>query len=169
MWNKHNLALKLDSLGVGASVLCAIHCALFPFFILLLAYYGMQDAVGPVFEVVFVSISVCIGAFTLTHGYKKHHRKFLPTGLFVTGLGLIMFSHFILHSHTHETDVAASFDPGFIISPLGAFFIASAHFINRRMSAIKSSKQCCNAQNTEEAEVQGEYSQQTMISYKKSS
>jgi len=137
--NSHKLALTLDSIGLTASVVCAIHCALLPLFLLALTFYGLKFVVGPLLEYSLIAVSVIIGLFTLTHGYKNHHKSLIPMVIFLTGLGIIFSSHSLFHESAH----GAGFSPEYIFSPIGAILIGTGHFLNRKFTKQISAKTCC--------------------------
>jgi hypothetical protein len=137
--NSHKLALKLDSIGLTASLICAVHCALFPFLLLLLTFYGMNFVAGPLLEYSLIIFSVLVGLYTFSHGYRNHHRSFVPLIVFLSGLIIIILSHSIFH----ETSHGEGFSPEYVISPIGAIFIGTGHFLNRKYTKEVSGKSCC--------------------------
>ncbi len=137
--NSHKLALNLDSIGLTASLICAVHCALFPLFLLALTFYGMNFVAGPLLEYSLIIFSVLIGFFTFSHGYRNHHRSLVPIGIFLTGLLIIILSHSFFHESSH----GGSFSPEYVISPIGAILIGTGHFLNRKYSKQVSAKSCC--------------------------
>lgn len=139
----HVLALKLDAVGATASLICAVHCALFPLFIIFLAFYGLDFALGPLVETLLISMSVAIGAFTFVHGYIKHHKSFLPLLLFLSGIIIILSAHFILHGHSHGAENGFKFEPGYLLSPVGALMIAAGHIYNRKLTKAVRTDKCC--------------------------
>lgn len=137
--NSHKLAITLDSIGLTASVVCAIHCALLPLFLLALTFYGLKFVVGPLLEYSLISISVIIGLFTFSHGYRNHHKSLIPIVIFLTGLCIIFSSHSLFHESAHGT----GFSPEYIFSPIGAILIGAGHFLNRKFTKKISAKSCC--------------------------
>lgn len=138
----HKLAIKLDSIGFVASTLCAIHCAAMPFLIIFLTFYGFQFIANPVIEYLFIGSSILIGTFTFRHGYINHHRKIFPFSLFFSGLLIVIFGHFLFDSHS-ETEIQHNNNTiFFMIAPIGAFFIALGHYLNRKLSKNQKSKVC---------------------------
>lgn len=138
---KHNIALKLDSIGFIASTICAIHCMAMPFILLLLTLYGLEFIANPIFEITFIATSVAIGVFTFRHGYFNHHKKAYPFLIFICGLVLIIGGHFI-HDH-NQSEIHGNNDYLLLmISPIGAFLIGLGHFINRKLSKICKAKSC---------------------------
>jgi hypothetical protein len=135
----HKTAIKLDAIGATASIICAIHCAIFPFIVLFLTFYGLNFAAGPLMEFSLISTSVLIGLFTFTHGYLNHHKSLLPLSIFLIGLSIVFISHYMFHDVTHD----GSISPEMIFSPVGAFLIGTAHYLNRKFSKKTSDKSCC--------------------------
>lgn len=139
---KHNLAIKLDSVGFIASTLCAIHCAAMPFIFLFLTLYGLQFIANPVIEFIFISTSVLIGIFTFRHGFFNHHRKLYPFLIFLSGLTIIFIGHFYFHDHKHDLSGTNSELIFLLISPVGALLIGIGHYLNRKLSKKKINKTC---------------------------
>lgn len=139
---KHNLALKLDSLGFIASTLCAFHCAAMPFIVVFLTLYGFHFFAHPVFELTLISLSILIGIFTFRHGYFKHHKKIYPFAIFLGGLFLILVGHFLFHDHSHSGLLLNYEDLLLIISPVGAILVGLGHFLNRKLTKAKKSLAC---------------------------
>jgi|GEM_PF-373135 len=131
---KHNLAIKLDSIGFIASTLCAIHCAVMPFIFIFLAFYGLQFFANPIFEFIFISLSVVIGVFTFSHGYFNHHRRLYPFLIFASGLIVIFTGHFLFHDHGHKGTISADEIILLVISPIGAIMVGLGHYFNRKYS-----------------------------------
>lgn len=106
----------LQKLGMGLSLLCAIHCLATPLLLLVLpAFGGHFFSEGT--ERALIIGSLLIGSFILTRDYRLHHQKLPLVLLFVSAIsaitGLILKSHF----------------PDLISSVL----LAAAFFINWRM------------------------------------
>jgi hypothetical protein len=83
-----------DAIGISASLACAIHCALLPLFFSSLPLLGINILHNYQFEFGMILVSFAIGAYSLYHGYKKHHHSFKPIVLFSLGIA-IMFSRMI--------------------------------------------------------------------------
>ena len=120
-----------DAIGIGASLACAIHCALLPLFFSSLPLLGINILHNAHFELGMILLSFMIGAYSLYHGYKKHHHSYKPMIFFTVGIAimlsrmvfrsieiwllfpaafLIIFAHVNnhmrcrLHNHAHEDD-----------------------------------------------------------------
>ncbi|MEN9702047.1 MAG: hypothetical protein RIR55_1389 [Bacteroidota bacterium] len=83
-----------DAIGISASLACAIHCALLPLFFSSLPLLGINILHNYQFEFGMILVSFAIGAYSLYHGYKKHHHSFKPIILFSIGIA-IMFSRMV--------------------------------------------------------------------------
>ena len=88
------LQINWNAIGFSTSVACAIHCALLPFFINALPLLGLSILDNVFFDAGMILIAILIGGFSLWHGYKKHHHKFLPLLSFFTGMSLLILKHF---------------------------------------------------------------------------
>jgi hypothetical protein len=86
-----------DAIGISASLACAIHCALLPLFFSSLPLLGINLLHNFKFEFGMILVSFAIGAYSLYHGYKKHHHSYKPFLIFSIGIA-IMFSRMIFRS-----------------------------------------------------------------------
>jgi hypothetical protein len=68
--------LNADRIGVIASTLCAIHCAVTPFLLLLLPTFGKMWA-HPATHWGMALVVVPIAIIMMTSGYRKHRRKWI--------------------------------------------------------------------------------------------
>ena len=82
-----------DWLGVGASVLCAIHCAAMPFVIGFLPLLGLSFLADPAFHQWMVAICLALALLAFVPGWRRHHRL-APTGIGLAGLTLITVAAF---------------------------------------------------------------------------
>jgi hypothetical protein len=87
--------INWNALGVSATVACAIHCALLPLFLSTLPLFGINILDNVYFEAAMMLIALLIGGLTLFHGYRKHHHRFTPLILFITGMFFLIFKHFL--------------------------------------------------------------------------
>ncbi len=89
--------INWDALGITTSVACAIHCALLPLFLSTLPLFGINIIHNFAFEYGMITLAFLIGAYSLYHGHKKHHRKWLPLMVFSLGI-LFLLAKQIWHS-----------------------------------------------------------------------
>ena len=89
-----------DVLGVGASLACAIHCALLPLFLSSLPLFGINIIHNIYFEAGMIVLAFLIGTYSLYHGYRKHHHSFLPLLIFSAGFFFLVLKQFFVHVET---------------------------------------------------------------------
>ncbi|MBS1597106.1 MAG: MerC domain-containing protein [Bacteroidetes bacterium] len=118
-----NSKLNWDVLGVSASIACAIHCAVLPLLISSLPIFGVNIINNVAFEYVMILLAFAVGSFSLFHGYRKHHRSFVPVLLFAIGI-LFLFAKQVWHEYQ------------FWLLPFAVVFIVSAHIRNFRLSRV---------------------------------
>jgi hypothetical protein len=81
-----------------------------------------------------IGLAFVVGIYALWHGYKKHHRSFVPVLIFIFGMLCLLAKQ-----HWQEYE--------FLILPFAVVSIISAHVINFRLC----SKQSHSRQHTQEA------------------
>ena len=111
--------INWDALGIATSTACAIHCALLPMFISSLPLFGMNIIHNPAFEAGMIVLALCIGSWSLYHGYRKHHHSWLPLIIFSSGFIFLVIKQFFVHYET------------WLLVPAVALII-SAHYLNFR-------------------------------------
>jgi MerC mercury resistance protein len=116
---------KLDNVGMTASILCAIHCAVVPLLITSLPLLGLGFLANPWIEWSMIIFALGIGVYTIGLSYFNMHRKLLPVFLMGTGFLIIIAGHLFITSW-HEV----------IIVPIGGLLIASAHFFNFKYTGM---------------------------------
>ena len=133
---EHSKISRLDMIGFSASTICAIHCALLPFAIVLLPLLGLEFIANPVIEYSLIGLSLVIGLYTLKNGYFYHHGRLYPVLIFLTGLAVVVIGHLFFHEHT----LAGESEHGlsselifFMIAPIGAILIGIGHYTNRKL------------------------------------
>ena len=115
--------MNWDALGIGTSIACAIHCALLPLFLSSLPLFGINIIHHRGFEIGMIVLAFLIGAFTLWHGYRRHHHSLLPLALFCVGLFFLVLKEFFIQIHS------------WLLIP-AVLFIISAHFVNFRSCRV---------------------------------
>ncbi|WP_435225265.1 MerC domain-containing protein [Niabella hirudinis] len=111
--------INWDVLGISASVICAIHCAVLPLFMASLPLFGVNIIENLAFELGMIALAFVVGMYSLRHGYKFHHHKRLPLLLFTTGILFLLLKQVYLQYHT------------LLLVP-AVVFIISAHIVNYR-------------------------------------
>jgi hypothetical protein len=112
---------KLDNVGMTASVLCAIHCAVVPLLITTLPLIGLGFLANPWFEWGMITFALLVGFYAIGSSYFRVHHKMLPMGLMVAGFLIIIGGHLFIKTWQEA-----------IIVPMGGLLIATAHFFNFR-------------------------------------
>lgn len=115
-----NSKINLDVLGITTSVACAIHCAVLPLLLTSLPVLGINIIDNMAFECLMIFLAFVIGAFSLLHGYRRHHRNYLPLVLFTIGI-LLLFAKQRWHGYQYW------------LLPFALVFIISAHVLNLRL------------------------------------
>ena len=120
---------RADRLGLTASLLCAIHCALLPLAIALLPSLGVAAWLGNEgFEEGFVVFATLFGLFTLVSGYRRH-RAVRALRLLVPGLAILWFG--VLYPPLHH-----SLLPHALAMTLGGTLVGLAHLANLKLTEI---------------------------------
>ncbi|TWI98703.1 MerC mercury resistance protein [Mucilaginibacter frigoritolerans] len=112
---------KLDNVGMTASVLCAIHCAIVPFLITSLPLLGLGFLSNPWFEWGMIIFALFVGSYAIGISYFRIHHKILPVSLLIMGFLVIIGGHLFITSWREA-----------IVVPIGGLLIATAHFFNFR-------------------------------------
>jgi len=117
-----NISKNLDKLGVGVSLLCAVHCAALPLIISSLPLLGLKIFGNPLIETSIILLSLIIGIISLSTSYVKH-KNWIPMLIIVWGFALIFTGHFLI-SDTVE----------WIFLSIGGLTVATAHYCNRKLN-----------------------------------
>jgi hypothetical protein len=130
--------INYDALGIATSVACAIHCAVLPLILTSLPLFGMNIINNTGFEYTMIFIALCVGLYSLWHGYKKHHHSTRPIILFTLGITMLF-----LKQVYHESLLL------FLIPAV--IMIVSAHWFNYQ--SCKKADHChaddCNIEITQ--------------------
>ena len=81
-------ATRADRIGTVLSAICAVHCAVTPFLLLVLPTFGELWA-PPASHWIMAVFVVPLAAFALSKGYLKHRRKWL-IAVGITGIFLVL-------------------------------------------------------------------------------
>ncbi|MBS1733199.1 MAG: MerC domain-containing protein [Bacteroidetes bacterium] len=115
-----NFKINWDGLGIITSIACAIHCAVLPLILSTLPLFGINIIHNPYFEWGMILLALCIGTYSLYHGYIKHHHSLVPISLFISGMFFLFAKQAF---HTYETMLLV---PAVVL-------IVTAHYYNYRM------------------------------------
>lgn len=92
--------INWDVLGIGTSLACAIHCALLPLFLNSLPLFGINIIDNTGFEIAMILLAFGIGAYSLYHGFLKHHHSYTPLLVFIAGFGFLVMKQFFAELET---------------------------------------------------------------------
>lgn len=120
---------RVDTVGAGMSLACAVHCMLMPIVVGVLPLIGLSFLADHDIELVFVSLSVLLALLSLCFGYRTHGNARLFTLLAVSAA--LIVAGFLMIDSAHHI---------FLLSG-GAFGIAVTHLLNRHL--CKSCSSCC--------------------------
>lgn len=110
---------NLDALGIGASLVCAVHCVLLPLIITALPLLGLEMLENETLEYALLGFSFLVGYTALFRGYHRHHRHIRPLMLFTFGYVGLLAGHFF---------APEPWEPFMITA--GAGLIVWAHLLN---------------------------------------
>ncbi|MBC7400189.1 MAG: MerC domain-containing protein [Mucilaginibacter sp.] len=123
------LGKRLDNLGMTASTLCAIHCAIVPVLFTFLPLAGLGFLANPLFEWSMITLALLLGVSSIFLSYFRTHRRALPLLLLCSGFVLVIAGHIYLKGWEEA-----------IIVPLGGLTIAAAHFVNYKYVGVCSNE-----------------------------
>ncbi len=127
---------NMDSLGVGASSLCAVHCFLMPFVIAGLSMIGVHFIQHDTTHMVLAFFVLFFCLMAVIPGYRRHGNKNVVATMFL-GVSLVMFATFVAESLFGEGGELP-------IMTLGNALVITAHLLNRihiKLAAAASIKQ----------------------------
>ncbi len=114
------MKINLDGLGITASIVCAIHCAVLPLIFTSLPLLGVDIIQDKSFEFGMIGLAFVIGTYALYHGYKRHHHSLRPFGLLLAGFFFLILKE-ILRTHLVWMVIPA------------LVLIVSAHYFNYKL------------------------------------
>jgi len=115
---------RADRVGLTASFLCAVHCALVPVLLGVLPALGLNFGGWAEIDEAFVIFASLLGLTTLTLGWRRHRVVHGWLAL-LPGLALLWIGVF---THFHDSPAHA------IMMTTGGLLLAGAHFINMRLT-----------------------------------
>src|SRR5216683_4827137 len=113
--------ISADFIGIGASIACAVHCAVLPLFLSGLSVFGVNIIHNFWFETGMIGLAFTVGTLSLRHGFRRHHRSPVPFLLFTGGM-LFLFAKQYWHNYE------------LLLLPFALILIVSAHVSNFRFT-----------------------------------
>jgi len=120
---------RLDRIGMVASCVCAVHCALMPIVFGVLSLLGLGVLTDESAEWMLISVTIVVGAASLVPSNLQHHRRAKPLVLFACGVGCVLVGRLLFEDNAVVETLAVF---------AGALLIAVAHSVNRRLCRV-----CC--------------------------
>ena len=124
-WSLHRW---VDSLGSVGAVICAVHCALLPFALVLLPVVGLGILASAAFEIGFVLFATALAIASLWNGYLRH-RGYHAMALLLPGLVALWVGVFI--PLIHETALVHA-----LMMSVGGALVGAAHLVNLRLTDL---------------------------------
>ncbi|HVY75228.1 MAG TPA: MerC domain-containing protein [Puia sp.] len=122
--------LNTDLVGIGASIACAIHCAILPLFLSSLPLFGINIIHNSFFEFGMIGFAFLLGLLTLRHGFVRHHRSYVPFMLFSAGM-LFLLAKQVWHNYE------------LLLLPFAVILIVTAHISNLRLKTTRRRRTGC--------------------------
>ncbi len=136
----------LDKYGALASSICAVHCFLTSIAFGLFSVAGLGFLGNEIIDSAFVLVAIILGSFAVRNGYR-HHRSKVPAILFIGGLCMAMYSHFILgHNHLdpHEHDAMELEEIlSTVLAVTGGVTLTAFHIMNAKLQKKAHKLSCC--------------------------
>ena len=125
------IKLNKDVFGIGASIACAIHCAILPLFLSSFSLLGINIIHNTLFESGMIGLAFVLGILALRHGFVRHHRSYVPFMLFSAGMLFLLAKQYW---HSYEL----------FLLPFAVILIVTAHICNIRFKPVLKAGQSDN-------------------------
>jgi hypothetical protein len=89
---------KWDAIGIGASLLCAVHCVFLPVLFTTLPLFGIEILENAYLEAATLLVSMAAGGWAIWRGYTKLHHKKALVIQFLMGLALLILGNCFHHA-----------------------------------------------------------------------
>ena len=122
-----------DRFGAAGSLMCAVHCALWPLLIAAVPTLGLSLAGEASFERGFTVFATLLAVATLAWGYRRH-RTHAALLLLVPGLAAVWFGAFGPLGHQGAAHS--------IVMAFGGLLVGAAHLLNIRLAARAHADGC---------------------------
>jgi hypothetical protein len=115
-----NLA-RIDTAGMIASSVCAVHCVVSPVLVAVMSLYGLRAGVNEDAEWVLAGGSLMLGAASLLPSYLRLHRRTIALAIFASGTAVMLLGRIIVPLSAIEAVLVA----------VGGLMMAAGHVTNR--------------------------------------
>lgn len=133
--SRWSLSRWVDSLGSVGAFLCAVHCALLPFALVLLPVVGFGMLASAGFERGFVLFATALAIASLWNGHRRHRRY---RAMAILAPGLLLLWAGILVPGIHEGALLHA-----IAMSIGGSLVALAHLVNLRLTELHVHDENC--------------------------
>ena len=130
-----SLSRWVDQLGSVGALLCAVHCALLPFALVLLPMVGFGILASPTFERAFVGFATVLAVASLWNGHRRH-RRYRAMAILAPGL-LALFVGILVPAIHHSPF------PHALAMSIGGTLVAVAHLVNLRLTELHVHHEGC--------------------------
>jgi hypothetical protein len=113
-----------DRLGMGLSLLCAVHCLVAPLIILSIPLLARYYLVHPLFHFLLALAIIPVGLLAFLSGIRHHHNWWVLV-LGIPGLALVTMVPYMVHVLKFDWNEQ-------IWMVVGSLLLMSAHLINRK-------------------------------------
>lgn len=125
--NFQKLSPRLDNIGITASTICAVHCAVVPLVFTSLPLLGLGFLANAWVEWGMILFALAIGVYSIGMSYRRTHHRILPLLMLVAGFAMIMAGHIFITGLLEA-----------VVVPIGGLLIALAHFVNYKYTGACS-------------------------------
>jgi len=127
-WFLKNLDyVSWDRIGMGLSVLCALHCLLTPVIILSIPFLARYYLAHPLFHLLLAAAIIPVGLIAFAAGIRHHHNWWV-LALGLPGLLLVAGTPYMVHVQNMNWNEQA-------LMVVGSVLLVSAHLLNRKSCA----------------------------------
>jgi len=130
-----SLSRWVDSLGSVGALLCAVHCALLPFALVLLPMVGFGILASSSFERGFVLFATALALASLWNGHLRHRRY---RAMAILAPGLLALWTGILVPAVHDVALVHA-----LAMSVGGTLVAVAHLVNLRLTELHVHHEGC--------------------------
>ncbi len=113
----------LEKFGMAATTVCALHCAVTPF-LLLLPLAGLSVLADERLEWLLIGASLALGAINLIPDYLRRHQRLRPLVTFASGVALVLVARLWFEDELHI---------GTSLAVVGGGAILVSYWINRNL------------------------------------
>ncbi len=124
-WVLKNLDyVSWDRIGMGLSILCAVHCLVTPVIILSIPFLARYYLAHPLFHLVLAFMIIPVGLLAFYSGIRHHHNWWVAA-MGIPGLVLVTGIPYMVHVQGFAWNEQA-------LMVAGSVLLVAAHLLNRK-------------------------------------